>query len=200
MAFPLAYTARRNLHLNSVYTLTHEAAHAEEHLIAAADYCPQIISLHMQPDFYLVLGRTCWGEYYASRRAAFSHPEMGLTLAEMFITPIDRLEMQLAEAAAAFRATLDRQTLSETVTRACTNLFVNFSRLSGHFDGLSADLPQKVISNPVFLKHPLLLTQFVNLRESLRTAQGKIGAWGSLETGLTPVIDSFMSLFSLVTS
>ena len=58
IAFPLAYTAGQDLHLHAVYALTHEAAHAEEHLIAFTDYRPQIISLHMQPDFYLVLGRT----------------------------------------------------------------------------------------------------------------------------------------------
>jgi hypothetical protein len=204
IAFPLAHTVEKDFYLDAVYTLTHEAAHAEEHLIAAEDYGPQIISLHAQPDFYLVFGRSCWGEYYASRRAAFSHPEMGAALARMFLTPINRFRSELSKAGAAFRSAPDRLALSETITYLCTylctDLFTHFSRLSGHFDGLSANLPQQVISNPVFSEHPLLFEHFSCLRELLRDAYDRIGTWGSLKSGLEPMIGSFRRFFSFVTS
>jgi hypothetical protein len=200
IAFPLAHAARQGFHLDAVYTLTHEAAHAEEHLISAEDYGPQIISLHATPDFYLVFGRSCWGEYHASKRAAFSHPEMGATLAEMFLIPINRLESELGEAGSAFKSSSDKQALSVTVTRTCTNLFIHFSRLSGHFDGLGTETPEHLNSNPAFIKRPHLLKHFLDLRRSLRIAHEKIGGWGSLETGLNSVVNSFKNFFSFITA
>lgn len=200
IAFPLAHTAREDFYLDAVYTLTHESAHAEEHLIAAEDYGPQIISVHERPDFYLVFGRTCWGEYYASRRAAFSHPEMGATLTVMFVNPMNRFVSDLAKAAAAFKSTSDRQALSETVTHLCTNLFIHFSRLSGHYDGLSFGLPEQVASITAFSEHPRLFEHFSQLGALLRGAYGRAGKWGTLENGLQPIIGSFRGFFSFVTS
>jgi hypothetical protein len=199
-AFPLAYRKSEEFHMEAVYTLTHEAAHAEEHLLAARDYGEQVVVLHRNPDWYLCLARTCWGEYYASRRSGFSYPGIGKTLVGMFVIPADRFKNDLSQAAVEYKSTSDQAKLDTVVTQGCTTLFVHFSRLAGHFDGIDQEMPDDVTELGTFQENPGLYPHFVRLRDALRVAFDKLGHWGKLEAGLLPIIESFQELFAFVTS
>jgi len=199
-AFPLAYRRNEEFHMDAVYTLTHEAAHAEEHLFAARNYGQEVVDLHRSPDWYLCLARACWGEYYASRRAAFSHPRMGKTLVSMFEIPLGRFKEELRRAALEHKSTLDKGKLSTVVTQACTNLFTQFSRLAGHFDGINVEIPDQITRHTTFQESPRFYPHFLHLRDECRSAFDKLGHWEGLGTGLQPIVESFRVFFAFVTS
>jgi hypothetical protein len=186
----------------SVYTLSHEAAHADEHQRSASRHSAEMIALHRQADFYGTLARACWGEYYACRKSAFSYPGMSEWIDQMVMASISDSRSRLRKISSDYRVNRDKPALDQAVTNFCTDIYIAFSRFRGHQDGLTdCGVRDTVSENSISfeLEKNGLRGRLDCLERELRQAYETFGTWEEMGSGLSKITDCFREFFSFIT-